>query len=91
MTTLTLGANGPTPNPVSVSNPGRSLEIVNDLGVEVTLTLDPPGFLNPSPGNTLSIPTTGWTGTVGAAGGDYSYSDPSSTKRGTRSGRINVG
>ena len=90
MATLTLGANGPTPNPVTASNPGRSLEIVNDLGAEVTLTLTPAGFLNPSPGATLTVPTSGWSGTVGASGGDYSYTDPSSNQRATRSGRIDV-
>jgi hypothetical protein len=88
--TLTLSTNGPTPNPLNVPNGDRSITIVNELNVSIELQLDPAGFLNPSPGATLTVPTTGWTGTVGPSGGNYSYVDPSSTKKGTRSGRINV-
>lgn len=89
--TLTLDTTGPTPDPLDVPNNDRSISIVNNLGAEVTLTLTPAGFLNPSTSNTLSVPTTGWSGTVGASGGTYEYSDPASNKRATRTGRINVG
>ena len=87
---LTLNSTGPTPNPLAVPNNDRKVDIVNNLGSEVTLTLSPAGFLNPSNGATLTVPTTGWSGTAGASG-DYSYSDPESSKRATRNGRINVG
>ena len=88
--TLTLSTSGPTPDPLNVSPTDRSITIVNELNVSIELELSPAGFLNPSSGATLTVPTPGWTGTVGANGGTYSYTDPSSQKRGTRSGRINV-
>ncbi len=90
MPTLTLNSTGPTPDPLEVANNDRSVTIVNNLGSDVTLTLNPSGFLNPSTGNTLSVPTTGWSGTAGSSG-TYEYADPTSTKRATRTGRINVG
>lgn len=90
MPTLTLNSDGPTPNPLNVSNNDRSVTIVNNLNATVTLTLSPSGFLNPSNGNQLEVPTTGWSGTAGSTG-TYEYADPSSNKRGTRSGRIVVG
>lgn len=87
--TLTLSSTGPTPNPLEVPNSDKKVDIVNNLGSEVSLTLSPPGFLNPSTGSTLTVPTTGWSGTAGSTG-DYSYADPTSTKKATRNGRIKV-
>ena len=90
MPTLTLNPGGPTPNPLNVSANDRSVTIVNNLNVTVTLTLTPAGFLNPSNGNQLEVPTTGKTCTAGSTG-DYEYADPTSREKGTRSGRIVVG
>ena len=88
--TLTLSTNGPTPDPLTVPNNDREITIVNELNVSIELHLNPAGFLNVSQGATLTVPTTGWSGRVGATGGSYSYVDPSSQKKGTRTGRIDV-
>lgn len=90
MPTLTLDPTGPTPNPLTVQQNDRQITIVNNLNESIILELDPPGFLNPSSGSSLTVPVAGWSGTVGTSGGTYSYTDPSSNKRGTRSGRIDV-
>ncbi len=90
MATLTLSTTGPSPDSVTIPKGNRALTITNELGATVTLTLTPSGFLNPSSGSTLDVPTTGWSGTVGASG-TYSYSEPGSEKRAPRNGTINVG
>jgi hypothetical protein len=90
MPTLTLGPNGPTPNPLTVQQNDRQINIVNGLGQAVVLELDPAGFLNPSSGASLTVPVAGWNGTVGANGGSYSYIDPTSEKKAPRNGRIDV-
>jgi len=90
MPTLTLNPDGPTPDPLNVPQNDRSVTIVNNLNVAVTLTLSPPGFLNPSNGNQLAVQTSGWRGQAGASG-TYEYADPNSREKGTRSGRIVVG
>ena len=87
--TLTLTVNGPDPDEITIHGKERDVEIVNQLGVAVEFTLDPPGFLNPSQGATLEVPATGKTVTAGASG-CYSYEDPTSRERATRNGRINV-
>lgn len=88
MATLTLDTTGPTPDPLDASN-GESISVINNLGAEVVLTLSPPGLLNPSNGSQLTVPASGWSGTVGNASGTYEYVEPGA-KRNTRSGRINV-
>ena len=90
MATLTLGTNGPSPDPLAASS-GESITVTNNLGADVTLTLSTAGLLNPSTGTSLVIPSAGWSGTVGNTSGTYSYSAPGSTQRATRNGRINVG
>lgn len=90
MPTLTLDPTGPTPNPLTVQENDRDITIVNNLNEAVVLELSPAGFLNPSSGASLTVPTEGWNGTVGSSGGTYTYTDPSSNKRATRSGRIDV-
>lgn len=90
MTTLTLSSTGPSPDPVTVPRGDRSLTITNDLGSAVVFTLSPAGFLNPSNGATLNVPVGNTDVTVGAQGGTYSYVDPTSSKKATRSGRIDV-
>ncbi len=87
--TLTLSTSGPSPDPLNVPNNDRQVIIDNQLGAEVTFTLDPAGFLNPSQGTTLAVPAGQTTVTAGASG-RYSYNDPDSNKRATRNGRINV-
>lgn len=95
MTTLTLGTNGPSPDPLTIPTGNRSVTIANNLGATVVLTISPAGFLNPSdPGDSSKITVTtgadGWTGTAGSSG-TYEYDDPSSNERSTRNGTINVG
>lgn len=89
MATLSLDIGGPTPNPLAATN-GESITITNNLGQDVILTLSPAGLLNPSNGNQLTVPTAGWTGTVGASTGTYSYIEPN-VKRSPRNGTIDVG
>ena len=90
MPTLTLNSTGPTPETLEVSKNDRSVTIVNNLGAEVTLSLNPSGFLNPSAGDTLAVPVAGQDVTAGSSG-TYEYSDPTSNQRASRTGRINVG
>jgi len=89
MASLTLNTTGPTPSPLSATS-GESITITNNLGASVVLTLNPAGLLNPSTGTSLTVPTTGWSGTVGTTSGTYEYPEPGN-KRSTRSGTINVG
>jgi hypothetical protein len=56
---LTLNTDGPTPNPLNVSNNDRSVKIVNNLNQAVMPSLSPAGFLNPSTGGQLEVPITG--------------------------------
>ena len=88
MPTLTLTTNGPDPEDLPVQKNDRDVVIDNQLGSTVVLTLDPPGFLQ-SRGATLDVPPGQMTVRAGASG-CYSYEDPTSRERATRSGRINV-
>lgn len=91
MSTLTLNlGTGPTPDPLDLAT-GEAVTIVNNLGAEVVITLSANGFLNPSPQNQITVPTTGWSGTAGNTmqDGTYSYQEPT-PKRAMRNGTINI-
>jgi len=89
MATLTLGASGPTPDPLTATN-GESITITNDWDEDIVLTLSIAGLLNPSQGTSLTVPAAGWNGTVGTTSGSYDYVEPS-RERAPRNGSINVG
>lgn len=89
MPTLTLSTTGPSPDPVPITRGNNHLTITNNLGSAVVFTLDPPGFLNPSRGASLDVPVGDSNVNVGSSG-TYTYTDPTSTKKATRSGRIDV-
>jgi len=89
--TLTLNPSGtegctPSPDPWKPSK-GGPVTITNSSGFEQVLHNISPGLLNPSPGGSITVPTTGWTGTVGNTKGTYSYDDGLGM-RGVRSGTI---
>lgn len=89
MAALTLATGGPTPDPLSASS-GEAISITNQLGQNIVLTLSHAGLLNPSNGTSLSVPSAGWSGTVGTTSGDYSYNEPGKT-RAPRTGTIESG
>lgn len=89
--TLTLNASGvggcePDYNPWRPPKSGR-VNIVNNSGVEQTLTKVSKGLLNPSPHDEVVVPTSGWHGTVGQKDGTYQYED-GLEDMGVRSGTI---
>lgn len=89
--TLNLSASGtggcsPDQDPWEPTS-GGSVSITNSSGVSQTLSDITPGLLNPAPGGSITVPTTGWSGTVGTSSGTYNYND-GSVKRGVRSGTI---
>lgn len=90
MNRLRLTSNGPVPEPLVVPSDDRELEIVNELGAEVTLLIHPPRFLRPSRGPNVTVPVSGWRGVVHDRGGDYVYFDPDESKAAPRNGRIDV-
>lgn len=90
MADITLNAGmDPTPSPLTVTN-GESITITNNLGAEVLITMSHAGLFNPSTGTSLTVSSSGWTGTVGATSGTYQYVEPG-RKREPRNGTINVG
>lgn len=89
--TLTLNASGsngcsPSPDPWKPTK-GAEVTIVNNSGVQQLLTNVTAGLLAPAPGNTVTVPTSGWSGRVGQNKGTYSYEDGLPT-RGVRNGTI---
>ena len=89
--TLTLNPSGtdgctPSPDPWEPTKSGP-VNIVNSSGHEQVLFNITPGLLAPAPGGSITVPTTGWSGTVGNKKGTYSYNDGLPT-RGVRSGTI---
>ena len=87
--TLTLNASGtggcsPDQDPWTPTS-GGSVTITNSSGAQQVLSGITSGLLNPAPGGSITVPTTGWSGTVGTSNGTYSYND-GSTERGMRNG-----
>ncbi len=90
--TLTLNAVEGTEGCSPDQNPweptsGGSVTITNNSGYEQILSSITSGLLNPAPGGSITVPTSGWSGTVGTSSGSYDYND-GSTKRGMRNGTI---
>lgn len=85
------GTEGCTPDP-DPWQPAKSgpVTITNSSGYEQVLFDISPGLLVPAPGGSITVPTSGWSGTVGNKKGTYSYNDGLGM-RGVRSGTIDPG
>ena len=92
--TLTLGPSGdkgctPDSDPWTPTKSGP-VTILNTSGHEQILTNISKGLLASAPGGSITVPTTGWSGTVGNKKGTYDYNDGLGM-RGVRSGTIDPG
>ena len=89
------GSNGCTPDQDPWEPNSGPVTITNSTSVTQTLFNITPGLLvptdrPPAPANTISVPTTGWSGTVGRSSGTYNYED-GLPEAGVRTGTIDPG